>query len=68
MTDIDELILKQEKLSRLLRIFVLLLVLLGMILVGTLITFLGKEKSALPTPSQEAGSVLIGSRWPSSFA
>ena len=61
MTDIDELSQKQERLSRLLRIFLLVVVVLGIVLVGTLISFFGQEDSVFSTPSREAGSLFTGS-------
>lgn len=68
MTDIDELSQKQERLSRLLRIFLLVVVVLGIVLVGTLISYFGQENPAFSTPSREAGSLFTGSTRPLPFA
>lgn len=56
MTDIDELERKKEKLSALLRVFVIVAALLGLVLVGALISLLNQERPTMSKPSRDAGS------------
>jgi hypothetical protein len=68
MTTIDELEKREKKLAAMLHFFVALLVLIGIVLIGALISFLGQGGPALSSPAREAGSLLLGIRGLSLFA
>ena len=68
MTDIDELERKREKLSALLRIFMIVVALLGLVLVGALISLWSQQDAAMSEPSREAGSLVFDSLRKTLFA
>lgn len=59
MTTIEELKRREKRLSMLLRFFVALLLLIGLFLIGFMISFLGHDNVSIAEPARQSSSLLF---------